>query len=116
LAPNRTRFSFRPQCERRGIIAQAAPAHRRCGYAQATARASWIAGSLATGITNFLENDGTLKAAQRIAGHADSRTRKLYDRGSKDFARSYREDSLLISKTLPDKGDKKHFNLLFEHE
>jgi integrase/recombinase XerD len=31
----------------------------------------------ATGITNFLENDGTLEAAQRIAGHADSRTTKL---------------------------------------
>src|SRR6516164_1686056 len=34
----------------------------------------------ATGITNFLENDGTLEAAQRIADHADSRTTKLYDR------------------------------------
>jgi integrase len=34
----------------------------------------------ATGTTNFLENDGTLEAAQRIAGHADSRTTKLYDR------------------------------------
>jgi integrase/recombinase XerD len=34
----------------------------------------------ATGITNFLENDGTLEAAQRIAGHADSRTMKFYDR------------------------------------
>jgi integrase/recombinase XerD len=34
----------------------------------------------ATGITNFLENDGTLEAAQRIAGHAESRTTKLYDR------------------------------------
>jgi integrase len=34
----------------------------------------------ATGITNFLENDDTLEAAQRIAGHADSRTTKLYDR------------------------------------
>jgi integrase len=34
----------------------------------------------ATGITNFLENDGTLEAAQRIAGHADSRTTKLNDR------------------------------------
>src|SRR6202008_3910532 len=33
-----------------------------------------------TGITNFLENDGTLEAAQRIAGHSDSRTTKLYDR------------------------------------
>jgi site-specific recombinase XerD len=34
----------------------------------------------ATGITNYLENGGTLEAAQRIAGHADSRTTKLYDR------------------------------------
>ena len=34
----------------------------------------------ATGITNFLENDGTVEAAQRIAGQADSRTTKLYDR------------------------------------
>jgi integrase/recombinase XerD len=31
----------------------------------------------ATGITNFLRNDGTLEAAQRIAGHADT---KLDDR------------------------------------
>jgi integrase/recombinase XerD len=28
----------------------------------------------------FLENGGTLEVAQRIAGHADSRTTKLYDR------------------------------------
>ena len=34
----------------------------------------------ATGITNFLENDSTLEAAQRVAGHADSWTTKLYDR------------------------------------
>jgi hypothetical protein len=27
----------------------------------------------------FLENDGTLEAAQRIAGYADSRTAKLYN-------------------------------------
>jgi integrase len=32
------------------------------------------------GITNYLENAGTLEVAQRIAGHADSRTTKLYDR------------------------------------
>jgi integrase/recombinase XerD len=31
-------------------------------------------------ITNYLENDDTLEVAQRIAGHADSRTTKLYDR------------------------------------
>ena len=34
----------------------------------------------ATGITNFLEIDGALEAAQRIASHADSRTTKLHDR------------------------------------
>jgi integrase/recombinase XerD len=34
----------------------------------------------ATGITNFLVNEGTLEAAQRIASHADSPTTKLYDR------------------------------------
>jgi integrase/recombinase XerD len=34
----------------------------------------------ATGITNYLENGGTLEVAQRIAGYADSRTTKLYHR------------------------------------
>lgn len=34
----------------------------------------------ATGITTFLENGGQLETAQRIAGHADSRTTKGYDR------------------------------------
>ncbi len=34
----------------------------------------------ATGITNYLENGGTLEMAQHIAGHSDSRTTKLYDR------------------------------------
>jgi integrase/recombinase XerD len=34
----------------------------------------------ATGITNYLANGGTLEVAQRIVGHADSRTTKLYDR------------------------------------
>jgi site-specific recombinase XerD len=34
----------------------------------------------ATGITTFLENGGALEMAQWIAGHADSRTTKLYDR------------------------------------
>jgi integrase/recombinase XerD len=38
----------------------------------------------ATGITTFLENGGGLETAQAIAGHADSRTTKGYDRrGSK---------------------------------
>jgi integrase/recombinase XerD len=34
----------------------------------------------ATGITTFLENGGQLETAQNIAGHADSRTTKGYDR------------------------------------
>jgi len=34
----------------------------------------------ATGITNYLEHGGSLEMAQYIAGHADSRTTKLYDR------------------------------------
>jgi len=33
-----------------------------------------------TGITNYLEHGGSLEMAQYIAGHADSRTTKLYDR------------------------------------
>jgi site-specific recombinase XerD len=33
-----------------------------------------------TGITNYLENGGTLEKAQWIAGHSDSRTTKPYDR------------------------------------
>ncbi|MHC5538737.1 tyrosine-type recombinase/integrase [Singulisphaera rosea] len=34
----------------------------------------------ATGITNYLENGGTLEGAQAIAGHESPRTTKLYDR------------------------------------
>lgn len=34
----------------------------------------------ATGITTYLENGGNLEMTQWIAGHADSRTTKLYDR------------------------------------
>jgi integrase/recombinase XerD len=33
-----------------------------------------------TGITAYFLNDGTLDAAQRMAGHADPRTTKLCDR------------------------------------
>jgi hypothetical protein len=47
---------------------------------QASRLTGSLLASLAPGITNFLENDGTVEAAQRIAGHADSRTTKLYDR------------------------------------
>jgi site-specific recombinase XerD len=34
----------------------------------------------ATGITNYLENNGTLEKAQAIAAHSSPRTTKLYDR------------------------------------
>ncbi len=34
----------------------------------------------ATGITVFLENGGAIEMAQYMAGHADTRTTKLYDR------------------------------------
>jgi integrase len=34
----------------------------------------------ATGITNYLEHDGTLEKAQQMAAHASPRTTKLYDR------------------------------------
>jgi len=34
----------------------------------------------ATGITNYLENQGTLEKAQQIAAHSSPRTTKLYDR------------------------------------
>jgi len=49
-------------------------------------KAAGIAGAFgchsfrATGITTFLENGGSLETAQWIAGHADSRTTKLYDK------------------------------------
>ncbi len=33
-----------------------------------------------TGITTYLENDGTLELAQEMANHASPRTTKLYDR------------------------------------
>ena len=38
-----------------------------------------------SGITNFLENGGSLEDAQYIAGHASSRTTKLYDRRQKNI-------------------------------
>jgi integrase len=36
----------------------------------------------ATGITNFLQNGGTIERAQKIAAHESPRTTKLYDRTS----------------------------------
>ncbi len=36
----------------------------------------------ATGITNYLNNKGTLENAQALAAHESPRTTKLYDRSS----------------------------------
>jgi integrase len=34
----------------------------------------------ATGITDYLKNNGSLSEARKMASHADSRTTQLYDR------------------------------------
>ena len=41
-----------------------------------------------TGITNYLENGGSLETAQQIAAHSDPRTTKLYDRRGSKVQRS----------------------------
>ena len=43
---------------------------------------------LAIGITNYLEHGGALEMAQFMAGHADPRATKLYDRRQKMVSRS----------------------------
>jgi hypothetical protein len=43
-------------------------------------------------INRLLENEGTLKAAQRIADHADSRTKKLMTEWPEGFARRHGAD------------------------
>ena len=40
-----------------------------------------------SGITNYLENNGTLTEAQRMAGHSDPRTTRLYDRRNQAITR-----------------------------
>ncbi|MFQ5835408.1 MAG: integrase, partial [bacterium] len=39
----------------------------------------------AIGITNYLENGGTLEYAQAMAAHSSPRTTKLYDRASNEI-------------------------------
>jgi Phage integrase family len=60
----------------------------------------------ATGITNYLENGGTLEVAQRIAGHADSRTTKLYDRrGQKVLLEDMERNAELGILFLPERSE-----------
>ncbi|MFO1152057.1 MAG: tyrosine-type recombinase/integrase [Rhodospirillales bacterium] len=49
---------------------------RKAGVTTAVCNHSWRA----SGITVFLENGGSIEMAQYMAGHADPRTTKLYDR------------------------------------
>jgi integrase/recombinase XerD len=49
---------------------------KRAGVTTAVCNHSWRA----SGITVFLENGGAIEMAQYMAGHADPRTTKLYDR------------------------------------
>jgi site-specific recombinase XerD len=49
---------------------------KKAGVSTAICNHSWRA----TGITVFLENGGAIEMAQYMAGHADPRTTKLYDR------------------------------------
>jgi integrase/recombinase XerD len=69
----------------------------QAGLRQAGLQQHYSADSFrAAGITNFLTNGGSLEVAQRIAGHADSRTTKLYDRSSQTTAhRRHGTDTLL---------------------
>lgn len=61
-------------------------ADRRCKMIKARTKAAGLPENLSphslrgTGITNYLENGGSLGTAQRIAAHGDPRTTKLYDR------------------------------------
>jgi hypothetical protein len=84
----------------RQVIASAADAHRRRGHAQTTAETSRIAGTLFASlvpgdrITNFLENDGTLKPlsesrATPTAAPQNSMTaavRRFCSRARREFA------------------------------
>jgi integrase/recombinase XerC len=57
---------------------------RRAGVDAKLSNHTWRA----SGITNFLENGGALEMAQYMAGHADPRTTKLYDRRRQLVTRS----------------------------
>lgn len=56
---------------------------RKAGITTQICNHSWRT----TGITNFLENGGAIEMAQYMAGHADPRTTKLYDRRRQQVTR-----------------------------
>jgi integrase/recombinase XerD len=42
--------------------------------------------SRATGITDYLTNDGRIEVAQRMAGHSNAKTTGLYDQRNDDIS------------------------------
>lgn len=61
--------------------------------------------SRATGITNYLTNSGSLEIAQQMAGHADARTTKVYDRRNEQvsldaFTRSFNAFRFILKLSL----------------
>lgn len=69
---------------------------RKAGVTTAVCNHSWRA----SGITVFLENGGSIEMAQYMAGHADPRTTKLYDRRRQVASRGEVE-RIRYEKTLP---------------
>lgn len=86
IAEEKTAPLFRAVNRRRELTERPLNRNTAARMVRRRARATGISKQIsphsmrATGITNFLENEGQLEAAQRIAAHADPRTTKLYDR------------------------------------
>jgi hypothetical protein len=66
-----------PAGERRGLLLRASSVRLDIGYSSYSTCCHTF---LATGITAYLQNGGTLEHAQQIAAHQSPRTTKLYDR------------------------------------
>jgi site-specific recombinase XerD len=74
---------------------------RKAGVMTQICNHSWRA----TGITVFLENGGAIEMAQYMAGHADPRTTKLYDRRRQQATRGEVERIRYEKKqTVPENG------------
>jgi integrase/recombinase XerD len=79
---------FRAIDERRQLTERRLAARDALAMIKRRARAAGLGDRIcchsfrATGITNYLENGGTIEKAQRIACHESPRTTKLYDRTS----------------------------------
>ena len=75
---------------------------KKAGVTTAICNHSWRA----TGITNFFENGGAIEMAQYMAGHADPRTTKLYDRRQQKVTRGEVERIRYEPKQkMPDAGN-----------